>query len=593
MNLTSVCPDGKYSRPGSDGVEDCNCPEHAVSRQNAQRVSECICDAGYYKVYKPSSPLGGWYCEVCVPGQFCYNNTNRTCPPHSTSLSDAADVLDCYCGAGFANATVQTETELCVDCPANFYCTGKGAVTRCVTNAVSSSQSQDYTKCYCDWGWKGVNNSVCVACDTPSYCYGGIQAQCPGGSFSKPLSWNPSNCSCIPGYWGPVGGPCIMCGTGKYNNISGCKACSSSLDTDCMLCPVGTYSTMLGRNSSSCDTCKPGSYSYPSMLAGASTCWTCQNGTYSLAGAGECTKCSLGWYAPVNSSACTACPVNTYLNVEGKGGVDACMPCPLGTVSSRLGNSDPGCSACSPGSYQLNGVCTSCAAGKFSKTASVVCTPCPNGTYSLENATSCTSCDAGKYSRNESSGACQLCPVGTYAPAPGGASVCLLCPYGSIAAGVGALNCSVCPYGTYAPNGSGVCTACPAGSWGLGSLGWAENCTSCVPGKYSTALGATDMSGTCKDCYAGSYSNTTRASQVRIDIHSWWALLTGLVGFVPVIRPGSMYFFDPFPSIMFPYSPFHIIGNTDNFKGCMRARRLFRSQCFHNIDEIGVIPWYI
>ena len=205
VNLSTACPDGKYSLPGSDDTGDCNCPVHAVSRQNAQKVGECVCDDGYYKVYNPSSILGGWYCEICIPGQFCYNNTNRTCPVHSTSLADAGDVLDCFCKAGYANATVQTETDLCIDCPENYYCTGKGAITKCVLNAVSAVQSQNFKNCYCDWGWKGVNNSVCVECTSPNYCYGGIEAQCPSGAFSQNRAWSRTNCSCIPGYWGPVG----------------------------------------------------------------------------------------------------------------------------------------------------------------------------------------------------------------------------------------------------------------------------------------------------------------------------------------------------------------------------------------------------
>jgi hypothetical protein len=156
-------------------------------------------------VFSPNSQPGGWYCQMCLPGQFCYNNTNKTCPAYSTSLADAGDVLDCYCNPGYANATIQTEANLCRECPVNYYCTGKGNISMCVANAVSPTQSQTSSRCYCDWGWKGVNNTVCVECTSPTYCYGGIQALCPSGSFSLPRAWDRSNCSCFPGYWGPVG----------------------------------------------------------------------------------------------------------------------------------------------------------------------------------------------------------------------------------------------------------------------------------------------------------------------------------------------------------------------------------------------------
>lgn len=519
VNLSTICPEGKYSLPGSDDSGDCRCPANASSRQNSRNVAECMCDAGYYKIFDQKSSLGGWFCQVCAPGQFCHNNTNKTCPPHSTSLSDAKGVLDCFCGAGYANATVQTEAVLCAECPANFYCTGKGAIDRCVTNAVSPSQSQNASRCYCDWGWRGVNNNACVECQSPTYCYGGIQTQCPLGSFSQPRSWNQSNCSCIPGFWGPVGGPCIMCGAGKYNNISGCKACSSVVDTDCMVCEVGTYSTILGRNSSGCDNCPAGTYSDPPFHAGGGTrCLVCENGTFSVERSGSCTVCPLGWYAPANSSACTACPVNTFLNVLFKGGADACTPCPKGTISSRIGNSDPGCSACPPGSYQANGTCAWCLPGTFSVSAAVTCSACPAGMYSLTNATSCLKCQAGLFSGTPGSGWCSGCAVGSYAPEPTqasvtGASVCLLCPIGWIAPGNNSWNCSRCPSGTFAPNGSGICTPCPAGSWGARELGHSGNCTSCEAGKYSSSLGASDT-GACQSCLQGSFSNSTRASQV-------------------------------------------------------------------------------
>lgn len=143
--------------------------------------------------------LGGWYCRWCQPGEFCFNNTNRTCPVHSTSFGVSKSYSDCYCNPGYKNTTTRTEANFCEDCPANYYCTGKGAVDKCVTNALSPSQSTDPTRCYCDLGWKGVNNSVCIACQSPKYCYSGLEATCSEGTLSPPLSFDRLNCSCIPG----------------------------------------------------------------------------------------------------------------------------------------------------------------------------------------------------------------------------------------------------------------------------------------------------------------------------------------------------------------------------------------------------------
>ncbi len=206
-NLTIVCPDGKYSLPGSDDPTDCYCPDYAFSKQNAKYVTECICQSGYFKEYNSALKLGGWGCSVCLPNQVCYNNTNTTCPVHASSFGAAKSYVDCWCNPGYKNSTTGGRTELnfCEDCTPNYFCTGKGAMEACVAHAVSPVQSMDSNKCFCDWGYKGVNNSACVACQSPTYCYAGLEAQCSEGTFSVPLSWDRLNCSCIPGRWGPSG----------------------------------------------------------------------------------------------------------------------------------------------------------------------------------------------------------------------------------------------------------------------------------------------------------------------------------------------------------------------------------------------------
>jgi len=206
VNASTTCPDGKYALPGSDDVADCNCPEHAYSRQNSRYVTECICDPGYFREYHGGYALGGWYCRLCLAGEFCFNNTNRTCPVNSSSSGVARSVLDCYCNPGYRNSSVNRGVDnFCEDCPANSFCVGRGVVESCVLNAVSPPQSMDHTKCFCSWGYRGVNNSACVACQSPTFCYAGVQAQCSEGTFSTPLAWNRLNCSCIPGRWGPSG----------------------------------------------------------------------------------------------------------------------------------------------------------------------------------------------------------------------------------------------------------------------------------------------------------------------------------------------------------------------------------------------------
>lgn len=166
---------------------------------------ECICDPGYYKEFNSAIKPGGWHCRLCLPGEFCANNTNQTCPVHSSSFGLAKSYTDCFCNAGYKNTTIRTPENFCENCPANSFCTGKGVTEQCTSNAVSPEQSTDADKCYCDWGYRGVNNTPCIPCTSPTFCYGGIMAQCSEGTFSPPLSWTHMNCSCIPGRWGPPG----------------------------------------------------------------------------------------------------------------------------------------------------------------------------------------------------------------------------------------------------------------------------------------------------------------------------------------------------------------------------------------------------
>lgn len=59
-----VCPDGKYSLPGSDNVSQCLCPPFSSSVRKATNVSVCTCDPGYYQVTNRTSKLSGWQCQV-------------------------------------------------------------------------------------------------------------------------------------------------------------------------------------------------------------------------------------------------------------------------------------------------------------------------------------------------------------------------------------------------------------------------------------------------------------------------------------------------------------------------------------------------
>ena len=496
-NVSIVCPDGKYSLPGSDDVGDCLCPAHAVSRQNARFVTECICNAGYYKEFSAAHPLGGWYCRLCLPGEFCFNNTNRTCPTHSSSHGVAKSYTDCFCNPGYKNVTegARTEQAFCENCPANYYCLGQGRVDSCVVNAVSPIQSVNFTSCYCDWGYKGLNNTPCVACQSPTFCYGGIEAQCSEGTFSFPLAWSRLNCSCIPGRWGPAGGPCILCSAGKYNLIPGCKACSNTSDVDCELCALGTFSTMLGRNST-CDVCSVGKFSFPANTRGATSCGNCADGTFALVGSSNCTSCPAGTFGVGLISACTPCAAGKY----SLGGATACIDCSVCStgfynVSNCISSANTVCARCSDpvrpehiGRYfftsaGLNGP-QSCAWCCFNGLVYDLST---NGCWGIETYDSWAQC-----------GVRYMCPLNSRTSIfnPSAQSACR-CNAGY--AGVGGWNATL-------PRMTGQIEP-PAGWDGV-------NCRACVSGKYnSLPQRQPDISETCFDCITGTYSTIVASAR--------------------------------------------------------------------------------
>lgn len=175
-----------------------------MSKQNSKSITQCVCDAGFYKEYSVIYAPAYWYCRVCMPGEVCYDNMNKTCPEHAFSYGSARSYTDCFCNPGFKNTTgnnssSRTELAFCEDCPASSFCTGKGLVEACTAHAVSPVQSAAYTACTCDLGYKGQNNTPCSGCDSPKFCYSGLEATCSEGTFSPPLSFDRLNCSCIAG----------------------------------------------------------------------------------------------------------------------------------------------------------------------------------------------------------------------------------------------------------------------------------------------------------------------------------------------------------------------------------------------------------
>jgi len=123
----------------------------------------------------------------------------------------------------------------------------------------------------------------------------------------------------------------------------------------------------------------------------------------------------------------------------------------------------------------------------------------------------CNACPSGTFSTQGSS-ACSNCTAGTYAT-NSSSSACTTCLPGKFSTAIGASNatvCADCARGTYSQvQGSTRCTNCTLGTYSdlLGSPS-NSTCAMCPPGTYTTTAGAS----TCLTCAAGSFSTVSGAT---------------------------------------------------------------------------------
>ena len=502
-----MCPAGTYDSLypspkellGRSSRDICSpCPDHSVSQAASISIAACTCNSGYWT--KPATG-GSFSCVPCGLGHFS--------PRNSTACSE--------CGIG--NYSEIPTASACSQCPLPLKTLRTGSVSvndcscECGTELVSG-------QCIaCRAGWYGLGGgSPCSPCPITNYTRASGQCVCKACNEHE-QALDGMYCSCIQGYYNNSG-TCSPCPPGTYANKSSiCNPCPSSSynpfyhQTVCTSCPdTSTAAAGINVNKSVCncsssqlqadDTCPSAVVSDPDKptvtdaTGGAvftiadcpagqepdpgtdkQSCRDCAAGKYKNLGSGEitdfnnCVCCPGGTYKPISGTmGCTACPTNSNVNSGGCGGLDQ--------------------SSCQ------------CNAGYFSRNSSIViCIPCNPGTYSAgAGATgSCADCQAGYYQNASGAQACISCPPG--ASTWNKSSLVSKALTGRRFAG----DCS-CDDG-YSKSVSGACSICPAGTYTAPFL-HDNTCVSCPAGKYSMTVGATTDSA-CITCKDGSYSNST------------------------------------------------------------------------------------
>lgn len=151
----------------------------------------------------------------------------------------------------------------------------------------------------------------------------------------------------------------FKCNAGSFGVFPNCTYCNIGTYTDtlgmlqCMLCPNGTYSSLINANSvNNCTKCIPGTYSTDLGATTNDTCQNCPLGTYSILYGGgslsSCLPCNAGFYGTkTGATFCDPCPIGTsnsiitiigtYSIILGATSSTTCIACPPSTFNNQTG----------------------------------------------------------------------------------------------------------------------------------------------------------------------------------------------------------------------------------------------------------------
>lgn len=279
------------------------------------------------------------------------------------------------------------------------------------------------------------------------------------------------------------------------------------------------------------DECLPCQKQRVSMIANATECTRCEDGTIPTRARSRCVPCPIGRFFTKGSlSPCRRCPINTFSSEPMS---FSCQSCPEGRVSEKESKSEDACVICpigtvlfrSPSQRRIR--CNECPAGMTTSSLNAPeCLPCPKGQFRARRGRRLLELiptASGISSR--SSFFCRMCPAGTFTDLEG-ADECKRCPVGTFQNEVGASHCKPCPPGSESRSvGSRECRpTCATGSPGCNACGpgfqfnvVSERCERCPDGTVSIVRSTTS----CFPCPPGeSGVNAARTRCVCSDTES-------------------------------------------------------------------------
>lgn len=405
-------------------------------------------------------------CEPCSPGTRSINSECVPCPAGTSQPAHGSTTCE-ECPAGFLSDTAGAAH--CTACPENTNASQPGSVAclECPTGRKSPTASDE---CFetCPLGTTDTG-TACQHCPPGTYFSVDVCVHCADG-FVKTHDYEPVCEQCVQSLPNADKTACEACPQGRYFSAQTCKECGQ-----------GTFGSWIVENISllSCRNCPSG---FAQDQTAQIACHMCLPGKYSYTEI-ECVDCPIGFVASsAGSSVCRECPSGTGANHSRE-----CVPC-----EGSFGSINGVCSTCPAGKIANNGECSACPYGRVSNVeGSEQCDECPSGFYSY-NTSQCLTCNASNHEYTNFVDA--------------GSTHCIQCSDPTVA-------CQTCGAGTYHDNGQ--CVACPLGRVNNGNRLCTEcaeftvpneqqsDCTSCLPGFQAE-------SSQCVACSAGKYSANDR-----------------------------------------------------------------------------------
>jgi len=530
-----LCPQDTFCVGGN--VEPAVCVEHSSSSVGSVKLSDCVCEAGYYL----DSDLAGTYrCLPCPAGTYnaisnqtvcvqCPENTYNPdlaqlacmydCDVNANSAAGSTVVEDCKCNLGYAGDPGDTCVAcapgtfrqnsfayLCEPCPPHTYNVDHAADNHafcvpCQNNTESAAGSPQQSACVCKSGFSSKfvfdENSLkqyyeCTECaagkfqDTAnsSYC-----DDCPAGKFSIAVAAVLANTcvDCSAGSYAVQTGTteCVLCAAGTWQNL----ALVQHQQQPCSVCPQNSSHNHLG--SSNVHDCLCAAGFDKELFDDVFVCELCKAGSF-CPGNGTMLPCPTNHFSDLGVTLeCTQCAEFSKAVISGP--LDSASRCVC--IPGAEGTFHESCTPCEAGYFQAFDYtyvgsyaveyaprmeCMPCLNGTYQEsTAATTCTACPNASSSLMHSSDLTSCVCQPGFHGADGGPCEQCPVSFYCPGGSTLSPCML--HATSLHGSYDVHACECLPSYYAVSSGSLCQKCPANhfcSGGLAIEACAENSSS-------------------------------------------------------------------------------------------------------------------